>query len=58
MVHLPFLVGQLAGGTRGFFINHQGGDDFQVACLGRLIQEEGDQRPFQFSAFTPVNGEA
>src|SRR5690606_15241963 len=57
-IHLPFLVGQLAGTIPGCFIHHNGRLDLFVTILFRLIEEEVDQCTLEFSSFAFVNGEA
>ena len=58
MVHLSFLIGQLACSVTGSCIYHCRRHDFQIASLAGFVQEEVDQCALQLCTFSFVNRES
>ena len=57
MVHLTFLVGQLACSVTGSGINYCRRHDFQITGFAGFVQEEVDQRALQLRTFSFINRE-
>ena len=58
VVHLSFLVGQLAGGVGGGLVHHIGRLHLGIAVLGGGVEEEVDEGALHLGPFALVNGEA
>ena len=58
MVHLSFLVGQLAGAVARSGVHHCGGHHFRVARSACLVEEEVDEGALQAGTLAFVYGEA
>ena len=58
VVHLSFLVGQLACAVSAVGVNDCGRHNLFIASLACLVQEEVDERSLQLCALAAVNGEA
>ena len=58
MVHLPFLVGQLARAEARGFVDHDRRFHFEVAGPGVAVEEIVDQRTLQTGSLAFVDGES
>ncbi len=58
VVHLAFLVRQLAGGEGAFRVHHVRWNDLPVARFDRLVQEESDQGALQLGPLSAIDRKA
>ena len=58
VVHLPFLVGQLARAEARGFVDHDRRFHFEVAGPGVAVEEIVDQRTLQTGSLAFVDGES
>ena len=58
VVHLAFLVGELAGSEARGFVDHQRGHDFGISRRRVAVEKERDQRALQGRSLSLVHGEA
>ena len=57
-IHLPLLVGQLAGTQARSLVDHQRGHDFHVASLDSLVEEKVDKGTLQTGTLALVDGKS
>ena len=56
-IHLPFLVGELAGAVTGSFIDNIRGLYFKITGIGSPVEEELDESALEFRTLADVHRE-